>query len=359
MNVLRVGFIGAGENTQLRHIPGFQSIEAVECAVVVNRSQESSRRVAEAFGIPRIATRWQDVIADDHVDAVCIGTWPNLHAELVIAALQAGKHVLVEARMACHAAEAMAMCAAMADAGPSVVAQMVPAPFSLNHDATIARLLPGLGALREAKITFSNAIHARPESPASWRQDATISGINTATLGIMYETLQRWLGAENPAWISAVARTFIRERPDGYGGFTPVTVPDSVTVLGGYDTGAALIAHITTTASGPPVSEVRLDGSQTSLRMDFLKQSLFLSEVGSMEEIEISPDPGTTPGWRVEADFVDSIRNGRPVTLTHFSDGLRYMIFTQLAHRSWESAGERHHWPLMNDLADLSVSEHP
>lgn len=69
-----------------------------------------------------------------------IGTWPYLHAEATIAALEHGKHVLCEARMACDLAEAQAMDAA-AQAHPDLVAQIVPAPFSLDFDATILQML--------------------------------------------------------------------------------------------------------------------------------------------------------------------------------------------------------------------------
>lgn len=54
---LRIGFIGAGGNTTLRHIPGLQAIEGVELVAVCNRSEESGRRVADEFGIARVETR--------------------------------------------------------------------------------------------------------------------------------------------------------------------------------------------------------------------------------------------------------------------------------------------------------------
>ncbi len=54
--------------------------------------------------------------------AVCIGTWPNLHAEVTVAALERGKHVLCEARMACNLTEAKRMLAA-SEARPQLVAQ--------------------------------------------------------------------------------------------------------------------------------------------------------------------------------------------------------------------------------------------
>src|SRR5262245_60201832 len=101
---LRVGLIGAGANTRGRHIPGLRAIEGVSIDAVCNRRPESTRAVAEEFGIPRTFERWEDVVADPALDAVVIGTWPYLHAPITLAALAAGKHVLTEARMALNAA---------------------------------------------------------------------------------------------------------------------------------------------------------------------------------------------------------------------------------------------------------------
>lgn len=343
MQPLRIGFIGAGGNTRLQHLPGFQKLEGVRCEVVCNRSESSSRAVAEEFSIARIAKDWREVVNDPKVDAVCIGTWPNMHAEATIAALEAGKHVLVEARMACNATEAAAMVAA-AKARPDLIAQVVPAPFSLDYDATIARLLPSLGSLREIRVRFLNAQNVLPSSLRTWRQDFELSGVNTMALGILYETVQRWLVDRDPAWVSGTARTFTTERPDPAGRMLPVGVPDAVTVLAGFADGAALTMHVSSVASGPPVSEIQIDGEHGCLRMDLLALMLCHSKAGSKDVGVIEPDAGTARGWRVEADFVEGIRNQFPVSLTSFDDGLRYMTFTDLAWQSWTRDGGRIPW---------------
>ena len=87
---------------------------------VVNRTPESTALVAADFQIPRQFPNWQTLVADPAIDAVMIGTWPNLHAEVTCAALAAGKHVLCEARMARNLAEARLMQAA-ASANPDRV----------------------------------------------------------------------------------------------------------------------------------------------------------------------------------------------------------------------------------------------
>ena len=137
---IRVGVVGAGGNTQDRHIPGLQEIDGVEVVSVANRTRESGQRVAERFGIARVYDRWEELVAAKDTDAIVIGTWPYKHCEVTIAALAAGKHVLCEALMAMNLAEARQMLAA-SQARTDLVAQVVPAPMSFGVDATIRRLI--------------------------------------------------------------------------------------------------------------------------------------------------------------------------------------------------------------------------
>src|SRR5437764_8892274 len=106
---IRVGFVGAGNNTRRHHIPKLVAQPGVELVAVANRSKESGERVAREFGIGRTHDHWRDVVAAEDIDAICIGTWPYLHCEVTVAALERGKHVLCEARMAMNAAEGRRM----------------------------------------------------------------------------------------------------------------------------------------------------------------------------------------------------------------------------------------------------------
>ncbi len=129
---IRVGFVGAGANTRLHHLPKLRAQPGVELVAVANRSRESGERVAKEFGVARVHDSWREVVTAPDVDAVCIGTWPYMHCELTLAALEAGKHVLCEARMAMNAAEGRRMLEA-SRRKPQLVAQLVPAP--LKRDA--------------------------------------------------------------------------------------------------------------------------------------------------------------------------------------------------------------------------------
>ena len=106
---IRIGIVGAGNIARARHIPGFKAIPGVRIVGVCNQRRESAARVAREFGIPKVYGSWENVIDDDEVDAVFIGAWPYMHCPVTLAAFDAGKHVLTEARMAMNSREAQRM----------------------------------------------------------------------------------------------------------------------------------------------------------------------------------------------------------------------------------------------------------
>ncbi|HUQ72482.1 MAG TPA: Gfo/Idh/MocA family oxidoreductase, partial [Planctomycetaceae bacterium] len=228
--MLRIGIVGAGENTRTRHIPGLRALDGVKIVGVVNRTPESTARVAATFGIPRPFASWQELVVDPEIDAVVIGTWPNLHAPVTIAALNAGKHVLCEARMARNLAEGRSMLAS-AQAHPDRVAMLVPSPFGLAVGPRVERLIQDgfLGELREVVVIGVDDQFYDYSRPLHWRQDAEVSGVNVLSLGILHETVSRWI--PQPTRAFAQVQTFESSRPHPQqAGQLPVTVPDSVHV---------------------------------------------------------------------------------------------------------------------------------
>lgn len=324
---LRIGFVGAGGNTRLRHIPGFAVIPGVELTAVANRSRASSEAVAREFGIARVATDWREIVDAPDIDAVCIGTWPYLHAEITIAALAAGKHVLTEARMACDAAEAESMLAASCSA-PSLVAQIVPAPFTLNFDAEIRRRVESgeLGELRAVEVVHTHGGLLDPSAPITWRQRGDLSGHNLMTMGIHYEVLLRWL--DDDAVVETASGSIATPlRRDEAGRMRTVDTPDEAKIIARFPrTGAALRMRLSGLSAEAPRNEIRLTGTKGMLRMDVGAGALWTAGPGEAETRV--PVDAPDDGWRVEADFVASIREGRPVVRTDFATGLRYMRFT-------------------------------
>lgn len=338
MQKIRIGLIGAGTNTELRHIPGFQEIEGVELLIVANRSRESSQRIADKYQIPHVAEDWLEVATHPDVDAVCIGTWPYLHAKASVAALENGKHVLTEARMSATLEEARQMFNT-ANEYPQCVAQIVPSPFTLSFDALVQHHLKAntLGDLREIHIQHTMGTLAPASAPMTWRQDRDVSGCNILTMGIYHEVILRWLPIEvKDVMAKGIIHTTKRQHWDR-DKEAAVEIPDTLSIWSESTDGIHLNYHFSGVESGQPRNEIRLHGSKASLRCDVANSEVFLSQAGSAKESHLDYDKSSAPGWNVEQDFINSIREGKPVTRTAFVDGWRYMQFTDAVDRAWRS----------------------
>jgi len=327
---LQVGLIGAGANSRLRHIPGFQAIDGVEVVAVANRSRASAESVAREFGIPLASDDWRELIEDPQIGAICIGTWPVLHREATVAALRAGKHVLCEARMARDLAEARDMAACAAEF-PHLVAQLVPSPFTLGVDEWIAGLVEGriFGELLEIRARFLNGTLRDPQAPLTWRLDPTLSGKNTMVLGILHEAILRWI--PDRQWeVKASAGWGSTRRPDADGRLRETVLPESLQIAARSPSGLRLLYDLGQLHAGEPIQTIELNGTQGGLCLDLARgdATLFLDDAPS-EHHKIAD------AWDVEGEFVRSIRRGTPVTRTSFPDGLHYMTFTEEVWNAW------------------------
>lgn len=331
---IRVGIVGAGANTRLRHIPGFRAIDGVEIAGVVNSTPESTARAAQEHDIEKTYPDWQALIADENIDAVMIGTWPNLHCEITCTALKAGKHVLTEARMARNAAEAHAMLRA-AEEHPQLTAQIVPSPLGLVHDQYMQQLIEDefIGTLRELVVIGASDMFWDYTKPLHWRQDAEISGYNTLGLGIMHEAAMRWTPATTRVF--AQATTFEPTRPSAVGTETlQTTVPDSLQVLTELEGGARGIYHISGIDLLGPGNQIHMYGSRGTIKVEFgSEERVFVAHKGDEQFQRLELPEEKRGGWRVEAEFIGAIRGEETVRFTDFETGVRYMEFTEAVHR--------------------------
>jgi predicted dehydrogenase len=293
--------------------------------------------VSEELGIPRTFANWQDLVQSADIDAVVIGTWPYLHCEVTLAAIEAGKHVLTEARMASDLAEARAMLQA-SEAHPELVAQIVPSPFGLEVGPVLHRLLHDgfIGTLREAVVIGADDSFYDYSLPLHWRQMSKFSGKNVLAMGILHETLMRF--APPVTRVFAQATTFEPERPvlesESY---EPTTVPDSVQIVTQMDGGGRGMYHLSGVILHGPGKQIHLYGSRGTVRLVFDdRERLFLGHPGDSSLVETEV-PGEDKGrWQVEEDFVKAIRREGEVGLNPFSVGVQYMEFTEAVHRSVE-----------------------
>ena len=330
---IRVGFIGAGANSRLHHVPKLRAQAGVELVAVANRTRESGERIAKEFGIARVHDDWREVIQSGDVDAICIGTWPSTHCEMTVAALEAGKHVLCEARMAMNATEGRRMLAASRQR-PDLVAQLVPAPNSLEVDETVCSLLAEgyMGEVLALELHSTQARFVDRGAPLHWRQDVDVSGPNTLNMGIWYEALMRWLGPARR--VMAMTRVNVSRRRDASGAWREVKVPDHVDILVALGNGALAHLRFSAVTGLAPTTEAWIFGSEGTLRLDADAKRLFGGRRGDPQLAEIPIPAAKRIGWRVEEEFVNAIRGVEKVTRTTFEDGVRYMEFTDAVVRS-------------------------
>ena len=311
---------------------------------VANRSLASGRKVAEAFGIPQVLDQWTAILDDGEIDAVCIGTWPYMHAPLTIAALEAGKHVLCEARMAMNATEARAMLNA-SRRHPAQVAQIVPSPMTLPFDRTIVEMVSEgyIGDLTAIDARISDGDFPGWDSPMHWRENRTLSGNNIMSMGIWYEAILRWFGPARS--VQALGQNVVRHRLDGLGHRHAMSIPDHVEVLCEMEQGGYLRLMVSNVTGHLPPVEVYLCGTEGTLclRSTPAAQSpvrtsdIMVLEAGRRGEPGLSRvkiPKSKQSGWRVEEEFINAIRGIEPVTHTDFASALAYMEWTDAVTRA-------------------------
>ncbi len=157
MGKLRVGFIGVGGIAVSRHIPSFLTLsDQVELTAVCDVNQERAASVAAEFSIPFYTSHYAELF--EHVDAVTICTPNKFHAEIAIAAFNAGKHVLCEKPMAMTTKECESMIEASEAAGKVL---MIAYHYRHMKEARAAKRFIDEGEIGRPLVSRAQAIRRR------------------------------------------------------------------------------------------------------------------------------------------------------------------------------------------------------
>jgi len=340
---IRVGLIGAGGNVRNRHIPGFRKVAGCEIVAVANRSIASGRRVADEFDIPRVYGSWQELLEDDSINAVCIGTWPYMHRTLTLAALEKGKHVLTEARMASTAQEAKDMLAASLR-HPDLVCQLTPTSTSYKIDNLLKQLIGEgyLGELLSVEMQRLQTRFADFDGDLHWRHDWTLSGYNTLNIGASYESMMRWLGRGNR--VMAMAKVHVPYRRHANGEPTSVAISDHVDILYELANGAQVHMRMSATTGLSTGNQLWMYGTEGTVYVD-QQQNVFAGRRGDTQ-LSAVPNPVEKQAYyRVEEQFTNAIRGTEQVTMVPFETGVHYMEWTEAVYRSAQT-GQAVYLPL-------------
>lgn len=306
LRVLMVGhaFMGRAHSHAWRTVPEFFDVPIRPVLqVLCGRSAEATSAAADRFGWAHVETDWREAIERDDVDLVDICTPGSSHADIAVAALAAGKHVLCEKPLANTVAEAEHMAGAASQAASRGVRSMVGFNYRRVPALELARRLIAdgrLGTVRHVRAAYLQDWIVDPAFPRVWRLDAAEAG--SGALGDIgshiIDLTQHLLGA-HIAEVSATTETFVPERPlpDGRG-MGPVTVDDAALALVRWHSGAIGSLEATRFATGRKNAlRVEINGDAGSLVFDLER----LNEL-ELYEASLSAESGFRRILVTEAD---------------------------------------------------------
>jgi predicted dehydrogenase len=322
---LRVGIIGAGEIVKRRHLPALQRHPEVEIVAVCNSRYESADKFCRE-NAPHATPmqNWAELLGLVDLDIVWIGTPPYMHSAITVSALEAGKNVFCQARMAMDLTEATEMLTA-ARRYPELVTMLCPPPHGMRADLLVQKLLAEniLGQPHHLRLQSLNSAFLDPDAPAHWRQRIEMSGLNTLTLGIYAEVLQRWFGDITGLFARGQILQPMRQ---GY----EVLIPDALTILCTFANGMEGVLEFSGVDAHAPADRLEVYGDLGTLTYDFGADVVHTARIGdrALHVAELTPDLETN--WHVEDDFIAAVKSrGRIRPHPDFEDGVGYMRVVQ------------------------------
>lgn len=271
------GFMGKAHSQAWRNVARFFEInQEIELSTICGRNQDAVQKVQKREGWQNFETDWQKVVQDPEIDVIDICTSGDSHAEIAIAALKAGKHVLCEKPLANSILEAEEMVmAAKAASGKSMV--------GFNY-----RLVPAISFAEQlvAKGKIGKIFHIRarylqdwivsPDFPLVWRLQKDLAG--SGALGDIAShivDMTQFVTGQKLIGVTGLTHTFIQERPlESGGGRGKVSVDDAAVFIAKTDQGALATYEATRFANGSRNDfGFEIYGEKGSLKFNFEEMS--------------------------------------------------------------------------------------
>lgn len=280
LNVALVGysFMGRAHSNAWNQVPRyFDPPYRINRRVLVGRDRDACRAAAETWGWSATAASLEEALAEHAIDVVDI-TVPNVaHAEIALAAIAAGAHVLCEKPLAMHSEECRRVVEAARVAG---VQLGVWHNYRRAPAVALARQLIAedrIGEVRQIRATYLQDWLSDSSAPAvGWRLDKAVCGSGAlGDLGAHLIDLARHLTGLEFAEVSALTRTFTPERPTADGsGTVRVDVDDAACFLARMSNDAIATIEATRTAPGHKNSNaIEINGSSGSIVWNFQRMN--------------------------------------------------------------------------------------
>jgi len=317
-------FMGKAHSNAWRNVASYFDVPAFERRVLVGRDPDGVAAAAAKYGWAESATDWREVIARDdiHIVDICAPGW--MHAEIAIAALEAGKHVLVEKPLANTLAEAEAM----AEAARAARVQGVQSMIGFNYRRVPALALAKelieegrLGTVRHVRAAYLQDWLVDPDSPMTWRLNKDTAG--SGALGdIASHAIDQvlFLLGDQVTEVSGRLHTFTPQRP-GATGLEDVTVDDAAWATLTLASGAIASVEVSRVATGQKNSlKLEIYGDKGALLFDledlnelgFLDATLPVREQGFRRILVNEPEHPYMEAWWPQGHMI-----GWEHTFTH------------------------------------------
>ncbi|MDJ0376860.1 Gfo/Idh/MocA family oxidoreductase [Cryobacterium sp. PH31-L1] len=354
------GFMGAAHSQGWRVAPRFFDLPTQpQMSILVGRDPVSAAAAAEKWGWAESSADWRAVIDRPDIDVIDICTPGTSHAEIAIAALDAGKHVLCEKPLANTVAEAEAMTDAAGRASARGVYAMVGFTYRRIPAATLARdfVAAGkIGDVRQVRVNYLQDWLVDPESPLTWRLQKDLAGSGAlGDIGAHAIDLAQFITGQSVTSVSGIIETLVKERPlvgarHGLSGTVTaergaVTVDDVALFTGRFEGGALGSFEATRFSTGRKNSfRIEVAGSLGAISFDledlnalgFFDGTAAIGQQGFTKILVTEPQhpylaawwpPGHTLGYEhgfthQARDFVEAIAADVQPTPS-FADGLQ------------------------------------
>jgi predicted dehydrogenase len=357
-------FMGRAHSNAYRQLPRFFDVDpAPRMAAICGRDEAGVREAANSLGWESYETDYRRLIERDDVGLVDVVTPGNTHREIVLAALEAGKHVICEKPLANTLAEAKEMLDAAREAG---TVNTVCFNYRRAPAVQLAKKLVDegrLGTIRHWRSTYLQDFIMDPEFPLIWRLKKELAGSGAlGDIGAHSVDLAQFLLGDISE-VTGMTETFVKERPlegaDGEMG--EVTVDDAAAFLARFENGAVGTFEASRFAAGRRNQNAfEINGSKGSVAFDLERMNelevFFVdddADVQGFRTVNVTePDhpyagawwpPGHILGYEhtfvhTMKDLMDGIKTGASPAPT-FEDAYRVQAVLDAVARSAEGGG--------------------
>lgn len=315
---VRIGLIGCGAVARRFHLPAFKAAGA-EVIAFSSRTSASAEAAAGEWGSGKVLSDWREILAIDEIDAVDVCTPNASHAEMAIAAANAGKHVLVEKPIATTLDEADEMISA-ARSAKTILMTAHNVRYAPPFVAVRKEIANGsLGRIHGVRAAFG---HAGPQvwAPgATWFFDRTLSGGGALMdLGVHVADLLRSVLSDEVAEVGAMLSS------------GSLGVEEAAQVIMRFEGGAIGSMHISWIVKPAPDHQLTIFGSNATIHLDSTTSPVFRSESGDSRVLATEEDIDDP-----YHAFVNAIESGSEPPVTG-EDGRAALAIVVAAYRSSE-----------------------